>query len=64
MPFIPSMAVPLDRRRSIGAKCKQLIDTGRLKFLRSNGFRSAYATSYVGKGVTGENCMLVGSSVH
>lgn len=62
MPFVPSMALPLDRRRNIGAKCKQLIDAGRLHFVRRNGFDSAHATSYVERGVTGENCMLLGKS--
>ena len=61
VPFIPSMTIPLDRRRRIGTMCKQLIDVGRLQFLRNHGFGSAYATSYVEKGVTGENCMLIGS---
>ena len=62
VPFIPSMTLPLDRRRRIGTKCKQLIDAGRLHFLRSSGFASARSTSYVGKGVTGENCMLLGTN--
>ena len=58
--FNPSMTLPLERRRSIGTKCKQLIDAGRLHFLQSTGFEGVLATSYVAQGMTGENCMLIG----
>lgn len=61
MPFHPSMTLPLDRRRSIGTKCKQLIDAGRLHFMRSHGFPDTHVTSYVDGDVTGENKMLIGT---
>ena len=52
--------MPLDRRRRLGAMCKQLIDAGRLHFLGRNGFPAARAVSYVDQDVTGENRMLIG----
>ena len=52
--------MPLNRRRRLGAMCKQLIDAGRLHFLERNGFPAVHAVSYVDPNVTGENCMLIG----
>lgn len=60
LPFHPSMSLPLDRRRSIGAMCKQLIDAGRLHFLQRHGFPTSHAVAYVDGSVTGENRMLIG----
>ena len=59
-PFHPSRSMPLDRRRRLGAMCKQLIDAGRLQFLERHGFPTARAVSYVDQSVTGENSMLIG----
>ena len=60
LPFHPSRNMPLDRRRRLGAMCKQLIDAGRLHFLERHGFPAARTVPYVDENVTGENRMLIG----
>ncbi|PNH01156.1 hypothetical protein TSOC_012968, partial [Tetrabaena socialis] len=58
MPYDPTSRLPRARRMAVGAMCKQLLDAGRLDWLRSR-FRSAELVSYVGPEVTGENRLLL-----
>ena len=52
--------IPRARRMEVGAKCKRLIDEGRLEFLKSSGFK-AESLLYVRPEVSGENRLLLAS---
>ncbi|GIL88710.1 hypothetical protein Vretimale_17287 [Volvox reticuliferus] len=56
--FDPVFRLPRALRMAVGQKCKQLIDAGRLDWLRQR-FRSAELVSYIGPEVTGENRLLL-----
>lgn len=55
------MSYPLEYRQEVGRKCKQLIDAGRLDFLRSGSWASAQSVLYVDPTVSGENRLLMAS---
>lgn len=57
-PFDPVLQLPRAMRMVIGQKCKQLIDVGRLDWLRL-WFGSAELVHYIGSEVTGENRLLL-----
>eukprot|EP00850_Spirogloea_muscicola_P013617 SM000093S24428 [mRNA] locus=s93:361603:365424:+ [translate_table: standard] len=50
--------IPQDRRLSIGRACKQLIDTGRLQFLRNHGL-AADIVAYIPTAISPENRLLL-----
>jgi len=49
-------------RKSVGRMCKQLIDTGRLRFLEANGY-AGRLQAYVGEDVSPENVLLIAKAV-
>ncbi|KXZ52615.1 hypothetical protein GPECTOR_9g660 [Gonium pectorale] len=59
--FDPAALLPRSRRMAVGQICKQVIDAGRLDWLRSR-FRSAELVSYIGPEVTGENRLLLAAA--
>ncbi|GIL60782.1 hypothetical protein Vafri_15223 [Volvox africanus] len=56
--FDPVFRLPRALRMAVGQKCKQLIDAGRLDWLRRR-FRVVELVSYIGPEVTGENRLLL-----
>jgi len=59
--FEPSMSLSRERRQTIGAKCKRLIDAGRMQFLAESGFSNAQTIQYVAQELSGENWLLLAS---
>lgn len=60
--FEPSMSLSRKRRQTIGAKCKRLIDAGRMHFLAESGFSNAQTIQYVTQELSGENWLLLAST--
>ena len=52
-------SIPLERRVETGRRCKQLLDAGRLEWLRRRGYKAS-GVRYVTREVTPENYLLVG----
>ncbi|KAG2451847.1 hypothetical protein HYH02_003623 [Chlamydomonas schloesseri] len=57
-PFDPATRLPRARRMAVGQMCKQLIDRGRLEWLRDK-YARAELVCYIGPEVTGENRLLL-----
>merc|ERR1712078_789655 len=52
-------SIPLERRVETGRRCKQLVDAGRLEWLRRRGYKAS-GVRYVAREVTPENHLLLG----
>ena len=53
------VAMGTDRRAEVGRACKRLLDIGRLKYLRANGYPEARLQQYTDRAVTLENVLLI-----
>jgi hypothetical protein len=56
------LGLDIDSREALGRLCKDIIDVGRLDYLKSVGFKVTTACRYIDERVTPENLVLLASS--